>query len=81
MNYFFYFCWLSFCFFFVKGFSLATLHSSGKEDSDIDKLHKSVKGEARIEAPFSETCLQYYRVLHFLRDLNLPKVSRQQREL
>ena len=26
------------------------MHSSGKEDSDIDKLHKSVKGEARIEA-------------------------------
>ena len=33
-----------------RGFSLATLHSSGKEDSDIDKLHKSVKGDARIES-------------------------------
>ena len=29
----------------------------------------------------SETCLQDYQVLHLLRDLNLPKVSRQQRKL
>ena len=39
--------------------------------------------KVRLESKhlLSETCLQDYRALHFLRDLNLPKVSRQQREL
>ena len=34
-----------------------------------------------LKNPLSETCLRDYRVLHFLRDSNLPKVSRRQREL
>ena len=39
--------------------------------------------KVRLESKhsLSETCLRDYCILHFLRDLNLPKVSRQQREL
>ena len=35
----------------MHGFNLAILQSSGKEDNDIERLHKSVIGEANAGAP------------------------------
>ena len=38
--------------FFIKGFTFAILQSSGKENDDIERFHKSVIGETNAGAHF-----------------------------